>query len=502
MRHWKIEEKPLKPFPYLPVMPKTAPSLIPRIGFWSATSVIIGSIIGAGIFMKPSTMAAQLGSPIWLVLVWILAGIFSLLGALIYAELGAMMPETGGIYVYFRKMFGDFVAFLFGWAAFSVINTAAVAAISFVCAQYADYFLHLPRLSTAVENKVVWTIPFIGDLHPLENIGVKLLAVLLVISLTALNYISVKAGSAFQVISTFLKVIVIGALIFGIFAAGDGSVQNFITADHPKQGWGLLGAIAVAMTGAFYAYDGWINVTYIAGEIKQPQKNIPKSLAVGVFLCILIYVLVNQAYLYVLPIDRVAGSSLVASDAFTIAMGSTGAAIVNAMIVICTLGAINGNTMATARVTYAMGKDGVFLPWTGKTHPRFQTPGNALILHGAWTCMFIISGSFDMLADMFVFITWIVYGLGAVGIFLLRKKMPDQARPYKIWGYPIVPILFIAFTGFYLVSTVYNDVSNYLAHRQPVINSLLGMIITAIGIPLYFYFKKTQGSTIIQSSSL
>jgi APA family basic amino acid/polyamine antiporter len=476
-------------------MPATKPansqSLVPRIGFWPATSVIIGSIIGAGIFMKPSTMAAQLGSPVWLVLVWILAGIFSLLGALIYAELGAMMPETGGIYIYFRKMFGDFVAFLFGWAAFSVINTAAVAAISFVCAQYADYFLHLPRFSQEMEKGVVWAIPFIGDLHPLENFGVKSLAVLLVLLLTGLNYLSVKAGSAFQVISTFLKMAVIGALVVGIFTSGKGDLQHFINAEHPKTGWGLLGAIAVAMTGAFYAYDGWINVTYIAGEIKQPQKNIPKSLATGVFICIVIYVLVNQSYLYVLPLEKVAGSSLVASDAFTIAMGGTGAAIVNAMIVICTLGAINGNTMATARVTYAMGKDKVFLPWAGKTHPKFQTPGNALILHGAWTCMFIITGSFDMLADMFVFITWIVYGLGAVGIFLLRKKMPDQPRPYKIWGYPVVPLLFIAFAGFYLGTTVYNDVSNYLAHKQPVINSVLGMIITSIGVPLYFYFKQT-----------
>lgn len=463
-----------------------------KIGFWSATAIVVGSIIGSGVFMKPATMAAQLGSPIWLTLVWIIAGLFSLFGALIYAELGAMMPETGGIYVYFRRMFGDFFAFLYGWAAFSVINTAAGAAIAFVCAQYADYFLHLPKFDAATEQAFAWHIPFIGDLYPLQNFGVKSLAVAIVISLTALNYRSVKAGSAFQLISTIIKMAVIAALIIGIFISGQGSFQNFFQAENPKQGMGLLSAIIVAMTGAFFAYDGWINITFIAGEIKQPQKNISKSLILGVFTCIAVYVLVNQAYLYVLPVEKVAASQLVAADAIAVALGNTGAAIVAAMIVICTLGAVNGNMMATCRITYAMGQDKVFLPWAGKTHTKFQTPGNALWLHAVWTSLFIITGSFDMLADMFVFITWIAYLFGAIGIFLFRKKLPDQPRPYKIWGHPIVTISFIAFSAFYLISTVWNDVTNYLNDRQPVINSVLGLVITAIGIPLYFYFKRKK----------
>ncbi len=440
--------------------------------------------------MKPSTMAAQLGSPVWLTLVWIIAGLFSLFGALIFAELGAMIPETGGIYVYFRRMFGDFIAFLYGWAAFAVINTAAVAAISFVCAEYADYFLHLPRFDTATELACVWRIPFIGDLYPLQNFGIKSLAVAIVIGLSALNCRSVKAGSSFQLISTIIKITVIVALIAGILFSGEGSFQNFFHAENPKEGMNLLSGIVVAMTGAFLAYDGWINVTFIAGEIKQPQKNIPRSLIVGVFACIVVYVLVNQAYLYVLPVEKLASSSLVASDAISVALGSTSGAIVAAMIVICTLGAVNGNLMASCRVTYAMGNDKVFLPWAGKTHKRYHTPGNAVWLHAVWTSLFIITGSFDMLADMFVFITWIAYLFGAIGIFLLRKKMPDQPRPYKIWGYPIVPILFIAFSSFYLISTVWNDVTNYLNNRQPVINSVLGMVITAVGVPLYYHYRR------------
>lgn len=437
-------------------------------------------------------MAAQLGSPIWLTLVWVIAGLFSLFGALIYAELGAMLPETGGIYVYFRKMFGGFVAYLYGWAAFSVINTAAVAAISFVCSQYADYFLHLPRFDAVTEHSVVWHIPFIGDLFPLENAGVKSLAVLLVLIFTGLNYLSTKAGSAFQVISTFIKIAVMGILIFGIFIAGHGSVQHFIAAENPKQGGALVSGIIAAMTGAFFAYDGWINIVSMAGEVKNPQRNIPKSLFLGVLICVLVYVLVNQAYLFALPVEQIAQSKLVAADAIGVALGNTGEAIVAALIVICTLGAINGNVMATARITYAMGKDKVFLPWVGKDHKKFNTPGNALWLHGIWTCLFIITGSFDMLANMFVFITWIAYGLGAVGIFMLRKTMRDKERPYKIWGHPYVTILFIAFSAFYLVTTLYSDITNYMAHRQPVINSLLGILITALGIPFYFYYRKKR----------
>jgi basic amino acid/polyamine antiporter, APA family len=467
-------------------------SLVAKIGFWSATSVIIGSIIGAGVFMKPAAMAAQLGSPVWLTLVWVIAGVFSLFGALIYAELGAMMPETGGIYVYFRHMFGEFIAFLYGWAAFAVINTAATAAIAFVCAQYADYFLHLPRFDAATEQAFSIHLPFIGDLYPLKNIGVKALAVALITGLTYLNSRSLKAGSALQVISTVIKMAVIGGLVIGIFMSGNGSWDNFVRAENPKQSWDLMSSIVIAMTGAFFAYDGWINVTFIAGEIKEPQKNIPKSLFLGVLICICIYLLVNQAYLYVLPVEQIAGSPLVAADAIAVAWGKEGGAIIAALIVICTFGAINGNTMSTCRVTYAMGKDRVFLPWTGKEHKKYNTPGNALWLHGIWTSIFIITGSFDMLADMFVFITWIAYGAGAVGIFLLRKKMPDRPRPYKIWGYPVVPILFILFSAAYLIITVWNDVTNYLAHKQPVINSVLGLVITALGIPLYYYYKKRK----------
>jgi len=469
-----------------------ASSLVKKIGFWSATAIITGSIIGSGVFMKPASMAGQLGSPVWMTLVWIIAGVFSLFGALVYAELGAMMPETGGLYVYFRRMFGDFVAYLYGWAAFSVINTAAVAAIAFVCAYYADYFLQLPQFSVAMVNSRVWHIPFIGDLYPLKDAGVKGLAIFLILVFTFLNSRSVKTGSSFQLVSTIIKIVLLAALVFGLFLSGKGDLQNFYRAANPKEGTALLSGIVAALTGAFFAFDGWNNITSMAGEVNNPKRNIPRSLLLGVFICIAVYVLLNQAYLYVLPVEKVAASALVASDAVAVALGHTAEAIVAALVVISTIGALNGNIMATPRITYAMGKDKLFFASTGKEHTRYHTPANALWLHGIWTAVFIITGSFDMLADMFVFVTWIAYGLGAVGILMLRRKMPDAERPYKIWGHPVVTILFIAFSAFYLISTVYNDVNNYLNDRQPAINSVLGLLIAALGIPLYLYFRKKK----------
>lgn len=448
--------------------------------------------------MKPATMAAQLGSPILLTAVWIIAGLFSLFGALVYAELGAMMPENGGIYVYFRRLFGPFPAFLYGWSAFSVINTAAIAAIAFVCAKYAGYFISLPVLEgeqlRLVDGVKVFPetrchIPFVGDLYPLQDLGVKLLAIVLVLILTFLNVRSLKAGNYFQNVSTLLKIVVIGALVFGIFLSGKGELAHFISTPVEGEGRWLSGLVA-AMTGAFFAYDGWINVSSMAGEIRDPQRTIPRSLWVGVMACVLIYVAVNQAYLYVMPVDQMAKSTLVASDAIGVALGQTSEALVAAMIVLCTLGAINGNVMATSRITYAMGRDRVFASSIGLDHPKYGTQANALWLHGVWTCLFILTGSFDMLADMFVFITWIAYGLGALGIFMLRKKEPDAARPYRIWGHPFVTLAFILFAFTYLIITLYSDVTNYLDDKQPVINSLLGLLITFLGVPFYFIWRR------------
>jgi APA family basic amino acid/polyamine antiporter len=468
------------------------PQLQKTIGLWSATSIVIGSVIGSSIFMKPATMAGQLGSPYLLIVVWIVAGIVSMFGAMAFAELGTMFPETGGQYVYLRKTYGDFIAYLYGWGSIAVINTAAIAAIAFVCAQYAADFIHVPHFDLVTERSIILHIPLIGDIMPLQNFGVKMLTIAIIIFLTIINYISVRSGNAIQFIATLLKALALIILVFGILFSGKGSAKNFFTNSNDFQlsGWSLFAAFMAATTGAFAAYDGWNNLGMVGGEIKNPGKNITKSLLMGLVACIIIYVLVSLAYMYVLPIDEMAKSPLVASDATAKVTGAAGGTFIAVLIVISTFGATSVNLLANARVVFAMSEARSFFQWGGRVHPRFRTPGNSVLILGIWSSLFVISGSFDILADMFIFMSWVFYGLVVAGVFVLRIKMPKAERPYRVKGYPLVPAIFILFTCFYLGTTVYNDISNYASGKAPFINSVFGMLLTAIGIPLYFYFKK------------
>jgi APA family basic amino acid/polyamine antiporter len=464
------------------------------IGLWSATTIVIGSVIGSSIFMKPATMASQLGSPYLLIIVWIVAGFVSLFGAMAFAELGTMFPETGGQYIYLRKAYGDFIAYLYGWGSIAVINTAAIAAIAFVCAAYTGNFIHLPRFDNVTEHSVVLHIPLVGDILPLENFGVKMLAMAIIIVVTIANYLSVKAGNSIQFVSTLLKAFALIILVFGLLFFGNGSVQNFFknSSDFHLSGWSLFAAFMAAVTGAFSGYDGWNNLSMVAGEIKNPSKTITKGLVMGLVSCIIIYVLISIAYLYMLPIDEMAGSQLVATDAVRKVMGSAGGSVIAALIIISTFGAVCSNLLANARVVFAMSEAKSFFPWAGKIHPRFSTPGNSVLILGIWSCVFVLSGSFDILADMFVFMSWVFYGLVVAGVFVLRKKMATAERPYRVKGYPVLPAVFILFTGFYLATNIYNDIDNYAKGKAPFINSFLGMLLTAIGIPLYYYFKKKK----------
>jgi len=447
--------------------------------------------------MKPAIMAGQLGSPLLLLFVWIFAGVISMMGAAIIAEVGAMMPVTGGQYVFFQKMYGNFFAYIYGWACFAVINTAGVASIAFIFSQYAEYFFTLPRFSLVVEHSWQLTLPFMGQLYPLENFGVKTLTIFIVLALTWINNRSVKAGGAVQLFFSIIKVAALLLMIGLIFFSGKGSTQHFIqNSTHTElKSWGVLAGIVAALSGAFAAYDGWNNIGFVAGEINNPKKNIPRGLFIGLGLCILLYVLTSQAYLYILPVDAMAKSTLVATDALQPVLGKTGVGFIALLVMISAFGATNGNVLACCRVTFAMAKDGVFFKQIGNVHPKHKTPSNALWLHGVWSCLFVLTGSFDMLTDLFVFITWIFYGFLAAGIFILRKKMPDAERPYKAWGYPVAPAIFIIFTAFYFGLTLYTDIDNYLAGKTHFINSVFGLVLTAMGIPFYFYFKWKHGKT-------
>jgi len=467
------------------------------IGLWSAVSLVIGSVIGSGIFARPATMAGQLGSPLLLLGVWVIGGIISLFGAMIYAELGAMYPETGGPYVYLKEIYGEFIAFMYGWSTMAVINTAAIASIAFVCADYMAFFVHLPRFDAVVEHSCKLHIPFVADIYPLENFGVKTLSILILVMLTVINYISTRWGNGIQFVATVLKALALLLVIGGILFSGKGHPANFITNSpvfHPQAFWVFV-AVMAATSGAFSSYDGWYNINMVAGEVIDPQRNLSRSLFIGLGACIAIYLLVNLAYLYVLPVSVMAGSSMVAADAVEKVLGISGAGLVAGLIVISAFGATQVNLLTNARVVYAMGEERSFFSWTGQVHPRWGTPGNSVIVIGVWSMLFVLSGSFDILADMFVFMSWVFYGLTAIGFFILRRKKPDILRPYKVWGYPWIPLAFILFTLFYLGTTLYNDITAYSSGKSPIINSVFGLALTATGVPFYWYFQRQKRKT-------
>lgn len=457
----------------------------------SAIAIIIGGVIGSGIFMKPATMAGQLGSPMMMLSVWIVAGLITLFGAMSNAEIATMYPQTGGQYVFFKKMYGGFFSFMYGWSSFAVFNTAGCASIAYVCAEYANYFLKLPGLPVATEQSYYLLLPGVGKLFVLQNLGVKVLTILLIIIFSFINYRSVKHSAGVQRLLTALKLIAIGMLVFGLMGSGKGSMSNVAsTATFVPAGFALLSAYMAAIAGAFWAYDGWNNITFIAGEIRQPQKNISKSLFTGILTCIFTYALVNIAFIYVLPIDKMAASSFIASDAAAIAWGGAGGIIITMMVMMSTLGATNSNILATARVTAAWGGENKLFSSAGKVHPLFNTPASALMLNATWSCLLVLSGSFDMLTDMVVFVSWFFYMMSGIGLFVLRKKMPSADRPYKVWGYPLVPIVFVAFAAVFLTVTIYTDVRNFYDGKTTFINSVFGLLITLAGAPFYFLQKK------------
>jgi len=474
------------------------------IGLSTAISLVVATIIGSGIFMRPAEMAALLGSPILIFAVWIIAGIFTMLSAMVLAEVAAMVPETGGTYAFMRHMYGDFWSYLYGWAAFAVINCAGSAGIAFITSQYLEYFFKLPRFSPAIEQSVVLHIPMVGDLLPLHDFGVKTLTILILCILTWISYRSTKASGVLMNIFSAAKVAAIILLVGGLFISGQGSFSNFVQSSEliKPAGFALITAIVAACNGALQAFDGANNMLYLTGEIKNPGRNIPLSLFIGLSVCIVIYLLINSSLIYVLPVDKMSASALVASDAAQVVFGVIGGGLIAFLISFSVLGTTFSNVFTPPRMTFAMAQDNRFFKMAGKIHPRFHTPGNALLVHLAVMTVMVLSGSFFILADMYIFIVWAFNLMMMIGLFILRKKMPEKERPYRVWGYPWIPILVILFNVFYLVITLIDDIQNYIEGKTKLMNSVFGIVVTAAGIPLYYYFrwkyknrKKTNGSS-------
>lgn len=469
-------------------------SLVPRLGLITTTAIVVGAVVGSGIFKKPAFMALHLGSPELLIGIWVLAGILTLFGALTNAEIAGMITATGGQYIFFEKMYGELVAYLYGWAIFAVIQTGSIASISYVFSEYTQYFIELPRFAKEIETGVKIFIPAVGYIFPLENIGVKGLTIFLIFGLSLVNYFGVKFGGIVSAFFTFMKIAAILALVAFCFAFAGGSFNNFATttSNFNAPDFNLLSGFIIALSGAFWAYDGWNNITYIAGEVKRPNRNIPIALAVGTLIVVAVYILINLAFIYVMPIEMMAQSKLVAADAANISMGAIGGAFVAAAVMISTFGTSNGTILVSARVYFAMAKRKMFFAPIANVHPKWRTPANALFIQAVWASVLVLSGTFDILTDMLIFVSWIFYAAGAAGVFVLRKKMPDVERPYKVWGYPYVPAIFVLFASAFVVVTIYNDIDMYLSGKTYIINSVFGLLLTASGIPLYYYFKKRK----------
>jgi len=454
--------------------------LVRGLTLTAAVMIVAGSMIGSGIFRKPATMAGQLGSPEFLLIIWIVAGLITFIGALVNAEISGMIGATGGQYVYFRKMYGDGLAFIYGWSILSVIQTGSQAAIAYVFGEYLGYFIQYPQLPQSLQDFSIY-MPFVGNIYPFLEFGPKAAAILCIIFLTTVNYIGVIFGGIVQTIVTFVKIASIILLSLLLFIAGEGNFSNLSSGFLIPQNTlsGFFAAIGLALAGAFWAYDGWNNVTFVSGECKNPQRNIPLGLLYGTLIVMGVYVLINIAFLYVLPVDVMVKSPLVAASAAEVIFGTAGASIISIAVIISTFGALNGSILASPRVQFAMARDNLFFQFLGKVHPRFGTPHISLLFQGIWSSVLVLSGSFDTITDYVIFAAWLFYMLGAFGVIILRKKMPDTPRPYKVWGYPYTPMIFIIFSLLFLINSIISDTED----------AAMGSILILTGLPFYLYWK-------------
>jgi len=449
--------------------------LLRVLGPVETLTILIGSVVGSGIFLVPNTIATQVGSFALIIAVWVVSGLLTLFGALSYAELGGMIPQAGGQYAYLREAYGKLPAFLFGWTEFLVIKAGSIAAVAVAFALYLGYFVPAtwqPFYHQTIHLNIGFTIS-------IADAGVKSIAIVVILLLSTVNYLGVKFGGWVQNIFTFLKIGALIGLVGSVFLLGHRSENAFVPFWPEHYSSALLSVFGVAMVAALWAYDGWNNTTYVATEVRQPQRNIPLALFIGTGIVIVIYLAANYAYAYVLPIATIANSQLVAADAIETFLGSSGAAIISAAVMVSTFGTVNGMILSGARITYAMAQDKVFFKNMGDIHSRFRTPHVSLAVQGIWSALLTLSGRFDQLFTYVVFAAWLFYAMTTGGVFILRKKWPKVNRPYKTWGYPVVPLLFIFVSIWFVFNTLINDPRD----------ALFGLAIVVLGLPAYFYWN-------------
>jgi APA family basic amino acid/polyamine antiporter len=447
-----------------------------RLGVFSATTLIVGSMIGSGIFIAPSIMAAYVAAPgIWLGL-WFVGGALTLLGALSYAELCAMMPQAGGQYVFLREAFGRVVAFLYGWTLFLVIQTGFNAAVAIAFAKFlGGVGLHVG------ENDVVFTLgSFVLSRAQLVAVGVIAL-------LTWINARGVREGALVQNVFTVLKVGAVAALVVVGFGSGKGSLSHFApvlgTALGPRGlELGLFAAMGVAMSKALFAYDAWNTVTFTAEEVRDPQRNLPRALVAGTVVTTLAYTSACAVYLYVVPIGGMASvvENRIASEVAGVVLGPAGITAISIAILVSTFGCVNGLILGGARVLFAMSRDGLFFRVAGTVHPVTKAPRGALVLQGVWSCVLALTGSYDRLLTYVTFASLAFNALTVGGLLVLRRKRPDAPRPYRTWGYPVTPLVYLLGAAFFLVYIFLGDPKD----------SCYGMGLVALGVPAYLWLRR------------
>jgi len=451
--------------------------LVRQLGLFDSTMIIVGIVIGSGIFLTTGIMAKSIPSTGLILLAWIAGGLLTFAGAVTYAELGASLPEAGGQYVYLKKAYGPLPGFLFGWISFLVYIPGSIAALAIAFSEYLSCFF--PQFST---DNMIFSADFDLFNKTIEysvSMG-QIIAVGLIAALSTMNYLGVNYGKLIQNFFTLLKIGAITAIIAFGFSVGKGRA---VPVSLNPMGWNfsqILLGFGVAIVAVTWAFDGWNYISFVAGEIKNPKRNIPLSLFSGISILTVLYVLMNYIYMYALPIGEIQGEVRIAEKAALALFGGDATALVAAAVMISAFGALNGTILAGPRIYYAMAKDRLFFRRVAVVHPRFHTPGFAIIIQAAWAFFLTLSGKYEQLFTFVMFVAIIIWISAVLSVFTLRKKYPQLPRPYKTWGYPVVPAIFIVASFGILINTLI----------EKPLESLVGLALTGLGIPAYFLWKK------------
>jgi APA family basic amino acid/polyamine antiporter len=431
------------------------PKLARELTLYGLIMVAIGSCIGSGIFVTPSQIAGLIPSPVLILAVWTAGGLITLTGALTFAELGSLFPQAGGIYVFLREAYGGWLGFLYGWAYLVIITSGSIAVLALAFSYYLSFFI------------------------PLNDGGKIIISIIAIILLTTLNVLRAKFGEIFSVIFTGLKLLGILIIVGAGFLLGS-TDHSFIGITFSGSFNSALSSFGVALTGVLFSYGGWQHASFLAGEAKNPSRNVPVAMITGALIVILIYLLVNISYMLLLPVETIKGSERVAAEAVSTVL-PWGGLFVAGIIAISTFGTMGIYTLSAPRIYYAMAEDKLFFSSIAKVHPVFRTPVNAIIAQSAWAIILLLFwGTFEDLITYTVSVEWIFFTLAAAGIFIFRKKMKNEERPYKTFGYPVTPLIFICINIWFIINITVN---------KPL-HMGIGLAFLALGVPFYIFFKR------------